>query len=80
MKKQKKILIVVGHPDKKSFCWNGIYKTATRQMRKHKQSYRVIDLYRDSFQRPSTDLIKKYQDLQRGPHISILFHLCGGSD
>ena len=61
--KQKKILIVVGHPDKKSFCWNGIYKTATRQMRKHKQSYRVIDLYRDSFQRPRTDLIKKYQDL-----------------
>ena len=28
MKKQKKILIVVGHPDKKSFCWNGIYKTS----------------------------------------------------
>ena len=25
---KKKILIVVGHPDKKSFCWNGIYKTA----------------------------------------------------
>ena len=23
--------------DKKSFCWNGIYKTATRQMKKHKQ-------------------------------------------
>ena len=62
-KEQKKILIVVGHPDKKSFCWNGIYKTATRQMRKHKQSYRVIDLYRDSFSRPRTDLIKKYQDL-----------------
>ena len=61
--KQKKILIVVGHPDKKSFCWSGIYKTATRQMRKHKQSYRVIDLYRDSFARPRTDLIKKYQEL-----------------
>ena len=60
---KKRILIVVGHPDKKSFCWNGIYKTATRQMRKHKQSYRVIDLYRDSFQRPRTDLIKKYQEL-----------------
>jgi len=60
---KKKILIVVGHPDKKSFCWNGIYKTTTRQMRKHKQSYKVIDLYRDSFSRPRTDLIKKYQDL-----------------
>ena len=60
---KKRILIVVGHPDKKSFCWNGIYKTATRQMRKHKQSYRVIDLYRDTFARPRTDLIKGYQDL-----------------
>ena len=60
---KKRILIVVGHPDKKSFCWNGIYKTATRQMRKHKQSYRVIDLYRDTFARPRTDLIKSYQDL-----------------
>ena len=37
--------------------------TATRQMRKHKQSYRVIDLYRDTFARPRTDLIKSYQDL-----------------
>ena len=63
MKSKKKILIVVGHPDKKSFCWNGIYKTATRQMRKYKQSYRVIDLYRDSFQRPRTDLIEKYKEL-----------------
>ena len=61
--KQKKILIVVGHPDKKSFCLNGIYKTATRQMRKHKQSYRVIDLYRDDFGQPRKGLIKKYQDL-----------------
>ena len=61
--KQKKILIVVGHPNKQSFCWNGIYKTATRQMRKHKQSYRVVDLYRDNFEQPRKDLIKKYQEL-----------------
>ena len=63
MKKQKKILIVVGHPDKKSFCWNGIYRTIVRQMRKHKEEFETIDLYRDSFARPRTDLIKKYQEL-----------------
>jgi len=60
---KKKILIVVGHPDKKSFCWNGIYKTMIRQMRKYKENYKTIDLYRDSFQRPRTDLVQNYKDL-----------------
>ena len=59
--KKKKYLIVIGHPDKKSFCWNGIYTTMIRQMRKHKISYRTIDLYSDSFARPRTKLIEKYQ-------------------
>ena len=58
---KKRHLIVIGHPDKKSFCWNGIYKTMIRQMRKHKQNYRTIDLYSDSFARPRTELIEKYQ-------------------
>lgn len=62
LKEKKRHLIVIGHPDKKSFCWNGIYKTMIRQMRKHKQNYRTIDLYSDSFQRPRTDLVNKYQD------------------
>ena len=60
---KKKIRIVVGHPDKKSFCWNGIYKTMIRQMRKYKENYKTIDLYRDSFQRPRTDLVQNYKDL-----------------
>ena len=59
--KKKKYLIVIGHPDKKSFCWNGIYTTMIRQMRKHKINYRTIDLYSDSFARPRTKLIEKYQ-------------------
>lgn len=63
MKKKKRHLIVVGHPDKKSFCWNGIYRTIVRQMRKHKEEFETIDLYSDSFSRPRTDLMKKYQDL-----------------
>ena len=60
-----KNLIVIGHPDKKSFCYNGILKTLTRELRKHKkkEQIKIIDLYRDSFQRPRTDLMKSYQDL-----------------
>ena len=36
-----------------------------RELRKHKkkEQIKVIDLYRDSFQRPRTDLMKSYQDL-----------------
>ena len=58
-----KNLIVIGHPDKKSFCYNGIMKTIKRELNKHNEEIKIIDLYRDSFSRPRTDLIKKYQDL-----------------
>ena len=30
MKKKFKHLIVIGHPDHKSFCYNGIYKTIVK--------------------------------------------------
>ena len=36
-----KNLIVIGHPDKKSFCYNGILKTLTRELRKHKKKEQV---------------------------------------
>jgi NAD(P)H dehydrogenase (quinone) len=58
-----KNLIVIGHPDKKSFCYNGIMKTIKRELKKHDEEIKIIDLYRDSFARPRTDLIKKYQEL-----------------
>ena len=58
-----KNLIVIGHPDKKSFCYNGIMKTIKRELNKHNEEIEIIDLYRDSFSRPRTDLIKKYQEL-----------------
>jgi len=60
-----KNLIVIGHPDKKSFCYNGILKTLKRELRKHKdkEELEIIDLYRDSFQRPREELMKSYQDL-----------------
>ena len=62
-------LMIVGHPDKKSFCYNGIFKTIQKTLLENdgKDRYlneiEVIDLYRDSFQRPRTDLIKRYKDL-----------------
>ena len=62
-KKKFKHLIVIGHPDQKSFCYNGIYKTIVRQMRKHKENYKVIDLYEDKLHNDRNDLIKEYQNL-----------------
>tara|TARA_Y100000114_G_C11685524_1_gene290836 strand:+ start:150 stop:740 length:591 start_codon:yes stop_codon:yes gene_type:complete len=58
-----KHLIVVGHPNQESFCYNGIFKTIIRQMNKHKENYKVIDLYRDSFTRPREELIQSYKEL-----------------
>ena len=58
-----KNLIVIGHPNKDSFCYNGIMKTIKRELRKHNEEIEVIDLYRDSFARPRTDLVKRYQEL-----------------
>jgi putative NADPH-quinone reductase len=62
-KKIYKHLIVIGHPNQESFCYNGIFKTIIRQMNKHKENYKIIDLYRDSFTRPREELIKSYKEL-----------------
>ena len=59
-----KNLIVVGHPNQKSFCYNGIMKTIKRELQKHDEESKIIDLYRDEFH--SSDrkaLIKGYQKL-----------------
>ena len=58
-----KNLIIIGHPDKKSFCYNGIFKTVLEEIKLSNQNYEVIDLYRDSFTRPRTKVIDKYKDL-----------------
>mgnify|MGYP001444300351 FL=1 len=60
---KQKHLIIIGHPNKKSFCYNGIFKTVLREVRKHKQQYRVIDLYEDKLHRNKTELIQEYQNL-----------------
>lgn len=38
-------------------------KTILRELRKHNEEIEIVDLYRDSFSRPRTDLINKYQNL-----------------
>ena len=58
-----KNLIIIGHPYKKSFCYNGIFKTIFNEINKSDQELEVIDLYRDSFSRPRTKLIEKYKNL-----------------
>lgn len=44
-----KNLIVIAHPDKQSFCYNGIYKTLLNTLQDNKEDVEVIDLYEDKF-------------------------------
>lgn len=57
-----KNLIVVGHPDENSFCYSGIFKTVLDNLRVDGQDVIVIDLYRDNFERPRTDIVEKYKE------------------
>ena len=56
-------LIIIGHPDTDSFCYNGIFKTIQEEMVVKKKNFRVIDLYRDDFTRPRENLIDSYKKL-----------------
>lgn len=56
-------LIVIGHPNEESFCYNGIFKTIKDELEKNGELIEVIDLYRDSFARPRTELVNGYKDL-----------------
>ena len=58
-----KNLVVIGHPNKQSFCYNGIFKKIKSEIELRKEELEVIDLYRDSFLRPRKKLIKNYQNL-----------------
>ena len=58
-----KNLVIIGHPDQSSFCYNGIFKTVIDTLEAAQQEYKVIDLYRDSFTRPRTAVIEKYKEL-----------------
>ena len=56
-------LIVIGHPNVESFCYSGIMHTIKETLIAHNEEVRVIDVYRDSFQRPRTALTSTYKDL-----------------
>ena len=58
-----KNLIVIGHPNKESFCYDGIFKTVVDELDTANEDIEIIDLYRDSFTRPRDQIIKKYQNL-----------------
>ena len=59
-----KNLIVIGHSDQKSFCYNGILKTIKRELQKHDEEIEIIDLYRDNFHSSyRKELIKRYKKL-----------------
>lgn len=57
-----KNLIVIAHPDKNSFCYNGIFKTIVNELESANEEIRIADLYSDSFARPRTDLISRYKE------------------
>jgi len=54
-------LIVIGHPNEESFCYNGILKTIKNTLIEQNQKVEIIDLYRNSFARPRTELINGYK-------------------
>ena len=65
-KERMQNLIVIGHPDEGSFCYNGIYRTLKKTLLDtpgYLNEVECIELYSDSFARPRTDLIKKYKEL-----------------
>ena len=58
-----KNLIVIGHPDQQSFCYNGIFSTIKSEIEASGEELEIIYLYRDSFTRPRTAVIDKYKKL-----------------
>ena len=63
VKKKTENLIIIGHPDTKSFCYNGIYPEIKKVLEEKNESVSVIDLYRDEFSREKKDLVYKYKEL-----------------
>lgn len=57
-------LIIIAHPDKKSFCHDGIFKTIERTLKQNMEELQYIDLYEEnkSFYF-GVDKIKQYKDM-----------------
>ncbi len=59
-----KNLIVVAHPDKNSFCYNGIFKTINNTLKSNGEDVYTIDLYKENktFEF-GKDKVKEYKEL-----------------
>ena len=56
-------LVIIGHPDKNSFCHNGIFRTISKILNDHpNQELQIVDLYEDKLHRDKKELIKQYKD------------------
>lgn len=64
MSKNMNNLIIIAHPDKQSFCHNGIFKTIYNTLNDNKENIDVIDLYEEKFNVfGDQEKTKLYQDL-----------------
>ena len=67
-----KNLIIIGHPDKRSFCYNGIMKTIEGFLKQNKEETCVIDLYKENITFEFTkDKIKKYNSMHGGIYCQL---------
>jgi NAD(P)H dehydrogenase (quinone) len=59
-----KNLIVIGHPDKKSFCYNGILKTIKETLQEKDQDIQIIDLYKENKKFEfSSEKVNEYKEM-----------------
>ena len=63
VKMSKKHLVVIGHPDKTSFCYNGIFNTIVRELEDNNETFEIIDVYEDKLHRNREELIEEYKKL-----------------
>ena len=54
-------LIVISHPDKNSFCYNGIYKEILKAL-EGRVEVKVADLYAERFVRPNDEMIARFKE------------------
>jgi NAD(P)H dehydrogenase (quinone) len=55
-------LIIIAHPNRESFCYDGIFKTIKYTLLDNNESVKILDLYNDDFTRPRTDLVQSYKE------------------
>ena len=59
-----KNLIIIAHPDKRSFCYNGIQKTINETLKTNKEEVHTIDLYKENITFDfGKDKVREYKDL-----------------